>query len=67
MRVRELVEALLKQDQDATVGVTMSSVHGHVVGVRGLCLAEHGGETLVCVDQTEESLADGEEQDLEDA
>ena len=66
MKVKDLIAALQKQDPEATVGVTMSSLHGHVVGVQGLCLATYGNESLVCIDQTEESLAGGEEQDLED-
>lgn len=55
--VAELVAELLKQDQNAKVGVALSSVTGWVQQVRRVTTTEDG---LVVVDQTEESVTEDE-------
>ena len=51
--VGELVQELLKQPQDAPTGTAMSSILGHVSGIRRVTQDEHG---CVILDQAEEQL-----------
>lgn len=55
--VRELIAELSKFNGDLPVGVCLTSIHGHVAGVKGLKTDEYG---CVILDQTEECLYDDE-------
>ncbi len=57
MTVGEVVEALLKQDQSARIGVSITVANGWVADVRAVLVAADG---TVCIDQTEDDINDRE-------